>query len=132
LQRNMIVVDCFILRVFGRMTLYIYFLVYLLVCLYLINDKTIGPKFCVGPHMNPGKVKMVIMKNVSRKHFDFRKVLKIHEKIRRIFCYCFKMYEQKILTNRATIRSWNGRWVLVNDKPVPDLRYIDSHRTRDH
>jgi len=29
------------------------------VCLYLINVKTaelIGPKFCVGPHMTPGKV----------------------------------------------------------------------------
>ena len=33
--------------------------VFLNVCLYPINVKTaelIGPKFCVGPHMTPGKV----------------------------------------------------------------------------
>ena len=48
--------------------------------IYLVKTaKPIAPKFCVGPHMSPGKVQN--NKNLSPIFFDFFKILKTHEKI---------------------------------------------------
>ena len=53
------------------------------VCLYPINVKTakpIGPKFCVGPHMTPGKVYGRFQKTTLKLNLIFIKnSLKIHE-----------------------------------------------------
>ena len=59
--------------------------VFLSVCMYLINVITpepIGPKFCVGPRMTPGKVKgcLKLYKLVSKSFFDFWKILKMRKK----------------------------------------------------
>ena len=73
------------------------------VCLYPINVKTaepIGPKFCVGPHVTPGKVYgwSNFQKFASIK-IRFLKILKFHEfffnKIRIIFCFCLSMYSNE-------------------------------------
>ena len=67
--------------------LYIYtFLVCLSNCLCPINVKTvklIGTKFCVGPHMTPGKVygwsKLKNKPPTPPTKFEFHKIKKIHE-----------------------------------------------------
>ena len=72
-----------------RKSIYIYFaclFVCLAVCLYPMNVKTaelIGPKFCVGPYVTPGKVmKDKNVKNLCLKVFYFVKFWKCAK----IFC----------------------------------------------
>ena len=79
--------------------LYIYFSS-LSVCLYPIHVKTaklIGPKFCVGPHVNPEKVYewsnfqkfASINIRFSVNFWKFWKSMNFFYKIRKIFCFCF-------------------------------------------
>ena len=68
------------------------------------------PKFCVGPHVAPGKVygqsdfKYVIF----LKLFNFVKFLKCAKKyyeIRKLKIKTFYTYKEKMLTDKATIKS---------------------------
>ena len=76
--------------------------------------KPIGPKFCVGPHMTQGRVMDAqSYTNLCPKVFDFCSILKIRKKILlnlwTFFCYCFKVYKEKMIKDKATIKSWNRR-----------------------
>ena len=91
----------------------------LFVCLYPINIKTAGltdrAQFFVGPHMTPGNVYGCSkLKNLCTKVFDFCKRLKNNEKYilksANFFCCCFILYKENMLTDKATIKSWNRRW----------------------
>ena len=88
-------------------------------CLYPINVKTakpIGLKFCVGPHLTLGKVYewSKFQKFVFKSFFYFCKILKMREKIlwnpQTFFLFLFLLYKEKVLTDKATIRSLNRRW----------------------
>jgi len=72
------------------------------VCLYPINVKTaepIGPKFCVGPHVAPGKVykwskfeKFASIKiRFSLNFWKFWKSTNFFDEIREHFLFCFTM-----------------------------------------
>ena len=66
-----------------------------IVCVYPINIKTaqpIGPKFCVGPPMIYNFVKF---KNAPKKF----------ENPQTYFCYCVVLYNEKMLTDRAKLKS---------------------------
>ena len=73
----------------------------LFVCLYPINVKTnelIRSKFCVGPHMTPQKVYGC---SKLQNFFEFCKILKMREKyyeIREMFCFCFILQKEKMLS----------------------------------
>ena len=94
--------------VIDELNIYIYtLLVCLSVHLYPINVKTaepIRPKFYVAPHVTPGK------------EYDwskfFKKILclKVYE-IRKLFYCFFTLYKEKMLTDKAPIKSSNPRWV---------------------
>jgi len=83
---------------------------FLFVCIQY-TSKRLGPKFCVGPCMTTGKDAQNY-KNLFLKVFDFSKILKIYEKITlgTLFCFCFILYKEKILTDWATVKGWNRRW----------------------
>ena len=74
---------------------------------------THGPKFCVGPHTTPRKVYECskLQKFVSKSLWfllNFENAEKYHEIWKRFLVqYCTK---EMVLTNRATIKSWNRRW----------------------
>ena len=75
------------------------------VCLYPINVKTTeptGPKFCMRPHMTPGKVYGCSkLQKVESKSFKFLKIRKIILINPRTFLYSFKLYKEKLLKDRA-------------------------------
>ena len=83
-----------------RKSIYIYFaclFVCLAVCLYPMNVKTaelIGPKFCVGPYVTPGKVyEWTKFQKFVFKSFLFFEILKMREKILwnpQTFFFCTK------------------------------------------
>jgi len=80
------------------------------VCLYPINVRTaeqIGPKFCVGPHVTQGEDLWMIKikKKLCLKVFYFCKILKMREN----FLKFFMLYKEKMLTDKATIKSWKRR-----------------------
>ena len=91
----------------------------LFVRLYPINVKTaepIGAKFRTGPHITPGKItgRSKLQKLLS-KIFDFCKILKMREKVLLnprtfLLLLSFILYKEKMLTHRATIKSWKKRW----------------------
>ena len=58
-------------------------------------------------------------KNVYPKVFDFCKILKCATKyyqIPKFVLFCFVLYKMKILTDKATIKSWNRRWAWSTSK----------------
>ena len=84
-----------------------------LVCTF-VSDKhqmaePIGPKFCVRPHMishDPRKdvCMLKVTKMCVRKFLIFVNERKYIIKYATFFCYCFTLYEEKMLTDRATIK----------------------------
>ena len=50
--------------------------------------------------------------NGSKKILDFCKILKIHEKIlsTTYFLFCFILYNEKMLTDRDTIKIWKAKF----------------------
>ena len=72
------------------------------------NGWTDRPKFCVGPHLTLGN-------NQNFKHLCLKvfccKILKMREKILwnqlKKFMFFFILYKDKMLTDKATIKSWN-------------------------
>ena len=92
----------------------------LFVCIQ-INVKTtesIGPKFCVGPHVTPGEVNewTKIQKFVLKCFIFVKNIMKSAN----FFCFCFKMYKEKMVTDKATIKSWKPsipkseqNWMLI-------------------
>ena len=69
--------------------------------------KPIGPNFFVGPHMTTGKVYgcQKLQKFVSKSFFF---VVKFWKGIKNTFLLLF--YNEKMLTDKATIKSLNRRW----------------------
>ena len=98
--------------------LYIYFTclsVCLFVCLYPINvkkAKPIGPKFLwdlawpQGRFMNDQN-----FKHLCLKFFIFENARKKFSKLANFFLI---LYKEKILKDKATIKSWNRRWARSN------------------
>ena len=82
----------------------------LYVCLYPINVKTaepIRPKFCVWPHVTPGRfMNDQNFQNLCFKVLYFCKILKSAKKYNKIrnFLFCFILYKEKMLTDKATIK----------------------------
>ena len=71
--------------------------------------------FCVVPHMTPGKVYRYskLQKFVSKLFYFYLKFFFISQtnimKSVKFSYFCFILYTEKMLTVRATIKSWNGR-----------------------
>jgi len=42
----------------------------------------------------------------------FENARKKYYEIRKLFCFCFILYKEKMLTDRAAIKSRNRRWAL--------------------
>ena len=95
--------------------LYIY-LACLFVCIQLISKRLnrSGPNFVwdltwpQGRFMNDQN-----FKNLCLKVFIFEKFWKCAKKyyeIRKLFCFCFILYKEKMFRDKATIKSWNRRW----------------------
>ena len=83
------------------------------VCLYPINVKTaelIRPKFCVGPQETPGKVyEWSKFQKFMFKSFYFVKFWKCTKKYYELrnLLFVFALYKEKMLTDKATIKSKN-------------------------
>ena len=76
--------------------------VWLCVSFYPMNVKTaelIGPKFCVGPHMTPGKVygwsKFQKLFYTNLIFIKFWKYNNFFYNIRKLYCFCFKTYKKR-------------------------------------
>ena len=73
--------------------------IYLLVCSYPINVKTsepIGPKFCVGPYMNPGKVYgWSKLKKLASNKIRFLLNFEIHDLFSKISELLKKLYTKR-------------------------------------
>ena len=87
------------------------------VCLYPIKVKTaepIGPKFVWDLMWPQGRFyDWSKLKKFEFKNFLFCKILKIREKIRKLFLFCFLLYKEKMLTDKATVKSWNRRCSVI-------------------
>ena len=81
------------------------------VCLYTINVKngwTDRAQILCGTSRDPRKGLWMI-KNFY--FVRFWKCAKKYYEIRKLFfVFCFILYIDKMLTEKATIKSWNGRW----------------------
>ena len=78
--------------------------------------ESIGPKFCVGPHMTSGKdYRCLKLQKMCPKVLDFCKILKIREQILSnprtflLFLYCTKRVCLQ-RDPRPTTKSYNWRW----------------------
>ena len=52
------------------------------------------------------------LKNLCLKVFYFSKILKMRKKyngIRKLFCFCFILYKEKMLTDKAKVKSLDRR-----------------------
>ena len=83
---------------------YIYFAVCLSVCIINVRTaETIGPKFCVGPHMILGqvygcsKLQKLCLKFLNF-WLKFKNAWKIIIKPANFYCFCFILYKEKKLS----------------------------------
>ena len=75
-----------------------------------------------------------IAKKFLSKIFDFCKILKILEKnmikSAKYFCYCFIWYKEKVLTDSATVKSWNRRYFYLRFyKSYVTLGWLNSFKS---
>ena len=63
----------------------------------------IGPKFCVGPHMTPGKVYGCLKSHKFVLIFKMREIMLLNA--RTFWFVIFYEHKEKMLTDRATIKS---------------------------
>ena len=74
-----------------------------------VSGSAVGPKFCVSPHLAPGKVHECLkLKKFVFKSFlifvTFWKCAKKYYDIRKLFCFCFILDKEKMFREKVTIK----------------------------